>query len=563
METVCSVSSIHNRLINWGLGDINVQRLGAKLYLLTFLDEDLFVMLEDVNWSYLKEIFSEVKPWSEKVSYKERATWLEVRSLPLHCWNGESLKNIAEIWGKMEALGVNANHTHDCEKTTILITTRHVRRIEEMVELKVGENVFPVYVKELGFTDGTTYSLCNNDNGVKGIVENSEESESNSNVNSGVKIHAAEEGDQSNSSTEGEAHEVLSTEKEFINGCFREKVLPRVLINESELVGGDPKGVSAVVDKKSLKMKEQIGGEGFESQEIEDDRSVLQKEVLKEYMGLENNKHDEQNLDPNKELDPEVEFGLKPKTDILEAEIKEGSKDKLLEPQDMWAKVLDGIANSGNTTKWIDQEDSSPDAEIEKEIYVDLDIRKGERRKKKEKRFESILGWSVMNQSGIFATRFKSESCASFRHRWIAVEVGFSKLGVVVASPAVLVVGQWVHTFSSTANLGIATLLSTHPTVEFVRFDVYAYFVAAKRARTTPHATNFRASVACEDRTRFLAEKSTCSSKRGCHLTRSFSCGGGESKGHKHGQHKEKLEEVHVFPNMELSLGRKVVVLEI
>ncbi|KAL4291680.1 hypothetical protein GQ457_14G004930 [Hibiscus cannabinus] len=47
METVCSVSSIHDRLINWGLGDINVQRLGAKLYLLTFLDEDLFVMLED------------------------------------------------------------------------------------------------------------------------------------------------------------------------------------------------------------------------------------------------------------------------------------------------------------------------------------------------------------------------------------------------------------------------------------------------------------------------------------------------------------------------------------
>ncbi|KAK9034352.1 hypothetical protein V6N11_050519 [Hibiscus sabdariffa] len=416
-----------------------------------------------------------------------------------------------------------------------------------MVELKVGENVFPVYVKELGFTDGTTYSLCNNDNGVKGIVENSEESESNSNVNSGVKIHAAEEGDQSNSSTEGEAHEVLSTEKEFINGCFREKVLPRVLINESELVGGDPKGVSAVVDKKSLKMKEQIGGEGFESQEIEDDRSVLQKEVLKEYMGLENNKHDEQNLDPNKELDPEVEFGLKPKTDILEAEIKEGSKDKLLEPQDMWAKVLDGIANSGNTTKWIDQEDSSPDAEIEKEIY--------------KQKFDDLISTEV--DWWICSTK-KSSSWSQFS--CIAahpIHTRLSFTAVVVASPAVLVVGQWVHTFSSTANLGIATLLSTHPTVEFVRFDVYAYFVAAKRARTTPHATNFRASVACEDRTRFLAEKSTCSSKRGCHLTRSFSCGGGESKGHKHGQHKEKLEEVHVFPNMELSLGRKVVVLEI
>ncbi|KAK8632986.1 hypothetical protein V6N13_013841 [Hibiscus sabdariffa] len=156
METVCSVSSIHNRLIKWGLGDINVQSLGAKLYLLTFMDEELFFMLEDVNWSYLNETFGEVKPWSEKVNYNERATWLEVRGLPLHCWNGESLKKIAEIWGKVEALGLNANHTHDCEKATILITTRHVRRIEEMVELEVGENVFLVYVRELGFTDGTT-----------------------------------------------------------------------------------------------------------------------------------------------------------------------------------------------------------------------------------------------------------------------------------------------------------------------------------------------------------------------------------------------------------------------
>ncbi|KAK8529233.1 hypothetical protein V6N12_060020 [Hibiscus sabdariffa] len=136
-----------------------------------------------------------------------------------------------------------------------------------------------------------------------------------------------EEGDRRNSGTKGEAHEALSTEKEFINGCFRENVLPKVLINESELVGGDPKGVSAVVDKKALKMNEQIGGEGFESQQIEDDRSALQKEVLKENMGMEINKPDEHSLDPNKELDPEVEFGLKPKTDLLEAEIKEGSKD--------------------------------------------------------------------------------------------------------------------------------------------------------------------------------------------------------------------------------------------
>ncbi|KAK8613683.1 hypothetical protein V6N13_101440 [Hibiscus sabdariffa] len=138
-------------------------------------------------------------------------------------------------------------------------------------------------------------------------------------------------------------------------------------------------------------MNEQIGGEGFESQQIEDDRSALQKEVLKENMGMEINKPDEHSLDPNKELDPEVEFGLKPKTDLLEAKIKEGSKDKILESQNSWAKVLDGITNWGNATKWIAQEDSSPDAEIEKENYVDLDIRKGERRNEKEESEEIRL----------------------------------------------------------------------------------------------------------------------------------------------------------------------------
>ncbi|KAK8675028.1 hypothetical protein V6N13_033101 [Hibiscus sabdariffa] len=53
MGMVCNVSSIHSRLLKWGLGDINVQRLGAKTYLLTIMDEELSHMLEDVNWPYL------------------------------------------------------------------------------------------------------------------------------------------------------------------------------------------------------------------------------------------------------------------------------------------------------------------------------------------------------------------------------------------------------------------------------------------------------------------------------------------------------------------------------
>ncbi|KAK8635514.1 hypothetical protein V6N13_004248 [Hibiscus sabdariffa] len=65
METICNTSSIMMRLQEWGLGEIRVQRLRGKTFLITIENEDSFMMLEDLNWSYLKEIFVEVTFWSE------------------------------------------------------------------------------------------------------------------------------------------------------------------------------------------------------------------------------------------------------------------------------------------------------------------------------------------------------------------------------------------------------------------------------------------------------------------------------------------------------------------
>ncbi|KAK8681994.1 hypothetical protein V6N13_054391 [Hibiscus sabdariffa] len=70
MSTVCSVRNIMMRLQAWGLGEIKVQRMGGKTYLLSFDNDELFTMLEDVNWSYLKEIFSEVYPCFKDDSVK-------------------------------------------------------------------------------------------------------------------------------------------------------------------------------------------------------------------------------------------------------------------------------------------------------------------------------------------------------------------------------------------------------------------------------------------------------------------------------------------------------------
>ncbi|KAK8647664.1 hypothetical protein V6N13_121393 [Hibiscus sabdariffa] len=150
--TVCSVSSIQSRLSEWGLGEIKVQRLGGKIFLLTINDEDLFLMLEDLEWSYLKEIFISVELWMDKIqSNISRATWLEITGVPLSCWNQITFARVAELWGSFEALGENGNHFFDCESVLVLITTTVKKKICEVVEVEVGDLIYTVRVEEKGY----------------------------------------------------------------------------------------------------------------------------------------------------------------------------------------------------------------------------------------------------------------------------------------------------------------------------------------------------------------------------------------------------------------------------
>ncbi|KAK8699942.1 hypothetical protein V6N13_018350 [Hibiscus sabdariffa] len=172
--------AIVQKVIEMGIGDINVQRLGAKTYLLTIMDEELSQMLEDINWSYLKEILSDVIPWSEKTSYSERATSLEIRGLPLH--------------------------------STVLISTNQVKRVDEVIEVEIGDRVFQVGVKEIGFNDGTSYPLCNQWKKEGKSCEKSDESV--------------------------EVLNVMCPEKDHIKCLNREKENCGDKIMEAELIGG-------------------------------------------------------------------------------------------------------------------------------------------------------------------------------------------------------------------------------------------------------------------------------------------------------------------------------------
>ncbi|KAK8618865.1 hypothetical protein V6N13_132843 [Hibiscus sabdariffa] len=72
MATVVSAETVRDRLHDWGLGD---------------------------------------------TKNDNRITWVEIRGIPLHCWNYETFTRIIEGWGKIIALGENGNMFHDEERT--------------------------------------------------------------------------------------------------------------------------------------------------------------------------------------------------------------------------------------------------------------------------------------------------------------------------------------------------------------------------------------------------------------------------------------------------------------
>ncbi|KAK8661978.1 hypothetical protein V6N13_091566 [Hibiscus sabdariffa] len=85
--------------------------MGGKVFLLSFEDEDLYIMLEDLEWSYLKEIFFKME----------------------------------------ECLGGERKLVLNSEIATILITMGYSRRIDEMVLVEIGSETHEINILELGF----------------------------------------------------------------------------------------------------------------------------------------------------------------------------------------------------------------------------------------------------------------------------------------------------------------------------------------------------------------------------------------------------------------------------
>ncbi|KAK8613636.1 hypothetical protein V6N13_101393 [Hibiscus sabdariffa] len=390
-----------------------MQRLGAKRYLLTILDEELSLMLEDVNWSYLKEIFSDVIHWSEKMSCSERATWLEIRGLPLHCWNSVSLKKIAALWGSFEALGENDNHSLDCEKATVLISANQVKRIEEVIEVEIGDKVFQIGIKEIGFNDGTPYPLCNKWKKVEKVNEKTGESVSESKSETEKKDKAEVEVDRSWSGMEEEAQEAMWAGRDFINEGNREKETSMGQINFSELMGEVPKvetangrventadtinGEEKLADQKGGNNDYLVGSGNEEMDGISD-------QELNNSAGLEAGPR--KNSVSQSELELSGREGTNPVDHMgYNEEIFQGSNKQLPEAKKKWADSLNEKLNTGKSWSRLSNGANTSEEELERDFFAELEEKKGKMRKKKTKKCKDIDGYENGSSLAVVSTR--------------------------------------------------------------------------------------------------------------------------------------------------------------
>ncbi|KAK8558181.1 hypothetical protein V6N13_073854 [Hibiscus sabdariffa] len=315
-----------------------------------------------------------------------------------------------------------------------------MRRIEEVIQIEAGEKIFPVYVRELGFSDGTSYLLCKNFCKSRREPVKHDDSESISNSNLEEKGTSAKEGGRCLSGTEGEVLESMYVEKD---DYFLEIELPRTLYNEKELTGGVPNGdlVIKVKEATALKEKEICQTENVEGVGRIDNKSggnfgMGLGEGLLEKAGSEVNKMEVrfvgQAQENGSQTDLIIKEGMKPnnmqtidRMVTCFTELVDGSIEKLVEPKRSWAKVVEDNVNSSRIESLKHEEINSSDTYIGTEPFDVPEVRKGKRIKRKSKKFGSLL---EIQNSKILESERRKKDHALKRMNWSKLHLEESEL---------------------------------------------------------------------------------------------------------------------------------------
>ncbi|KAL4333507.1 hypothetical protein GQ457_07G016390 [Hibiscus cannabinus] len=127
-----------------GLEGFTVMRVSGSLVLLMFLNEDQRRSILDKD--VLQQWLENVMEWSPGLQLPNRRVWLSAWGIPIHAWSEATFKRIAALWGDLVFVDSGTLAPVSFERAHFLIETDWFAHIDEMIELCLGEHVFPVRV---------------------------------------------------------------------------------------------------------------------------------------------------------------------------------------------------------------------------------------------------------------------------------------------------------------------------------------------------------------------------------------------------------------------------------
>ncbi|GJS97075.1 cytochrome P450 [Tanacetum coccineum] len=156
IKSINGATNIHNFLLDEGFDDFTIKYLGGLTLLLNFPDTTSTAKAL-INTTLLT-LFKSLKPWTNDLHIKERATWLGISGLPPLLWTSETFSTIAKQWG--DVIIPEDCNPRQFNRTTgkVLILTKQLELIHTTSYIPFGKDFIPVRIFE---TNGEIDSLFN------------------------------------------------------------------------------------------------------------------------------------------------------------------------------------------------------------------------------------------------------------------------------------------------------------------------------------------------------------------------------------------------------------------
>ena len=116
--------------------------LGGLFMVLTFPNKEMRNEMLVGDW--LKNWFSQGRPWNGEAASLSRSVWLNCMGVPLDTWCMNKFRRIGQVWGKSITVDENIYKSYCGEKGRMLIVKELETTIDTWMQVKVKEKTYQI-----------------------------------------------------------------------------------------------------------------------------------------------------------------------------------------------------------------------------------------------------------------------------------------------------------------------------------------------------------------------------------------------------------------------------------